>query len=135
MSAYATSTNLTDFGISAETLGSVPAGQADRILAGCSAVADGYLQSSGRITLPLTAWGDDLRMAVCKLGAWELMTVVLGHNPDDPNNFVWKDRAAEARTWLESVARGLITPVGLVDSSPTVEETGTEIYTEPRRGW
>lgn len=132
---YATIAELASFGISSEVTSGLTADVLNGILQAASAQADGYLQSSGRITLPLTAWGVDLKMAVCKLAAWEIMSVVLGHNPDDPNNFVWRDRRDEALKWLESVARGLVMPVGITDAVPTVVETGTAIYTEPRRGW
>jgi hypothetical protein len=93
------------------------------------------MQSSGRIKLPLSAWGVDLKQAVAKLCAWEIMVVLVGHNPDDPNNFVWRDRRDEALRWLENVARGLVMPVGIVDAEPTIVDNGTFIYSEPKRGW
>jgi phage gp36-like protein len=132
---YATVTELASFGISSEVTPAISSTVLDGILQACSAQADGYLQSSGRITLPLASWGVDLKMAVCKLAAWEVMAVVIGHNPDDANNFVWRDRRDEALRWLESVARGLVMPVGIVDSTPTVVKTGSVIVTETKRGW
>jgi hypothetical protein len=91
---------LGQFGISPEVTADpdapIDSAVLDGILQACSAQADGYLQSSGRITLPLTAWGVDLKMCVAKLAAWEIMAVRVGHNPDDPNNFVWRDRRDEA---------------------------------------
>lgn len=132
---YATIAELGSLGISSEVTSTISSEVLDGLLQAASAQADGYLQSSGRITLPLTAWGVDLKGAVCKLVAWEIMSVIVGHNPDDPNNFVWRDRRDEALKWLESVARGLVMPVGITDAVPTVVETGTAIYTETKRGW
>lgn len=132
---YATPSDLADFGLSSEVLASVDASRIARILIGCSISAGADLQSSGRIELPLASWGIDLTMAVAKIAAWEIMSVVIGHNPDDPNNFVWRDRGKEGREWLESVVRGLRSPVGIVDATPTQEDSGAEIYTEPQRGW
>jgi phage gp36-like protein len=136
---YCTVAELGQFGISPEVTADpdapIDSAVLDGILQACSAQADGYLQSSGRITLPLTAWGVDLKMCVAKLAAWEIMAVRVGHNPDDPNNFVWRDRRDEALKWLDSVARGLVMPVGIVDSKPTEVSTGSVIYTEPKRGW
>lgn len=135
MTQYCTRAELETFGINAEVIASFDNDTINGVLVACSAKADGFLQSSGRITLPLTSWGVDLKMAVAKLAAWEIMTVLIGHNPDDPNNFVWRDRSAEADAWLDKVARGLVMPVGIVDSKPTVVQTGSVIATEPTRGW
>lgn len=122
-------------GISDEVTAAIDNSKLDAILAAATEEAGGILQSSGRVKLPLSAWGADIKKAVCKLAAWDIMTTLIGHNPDDANNFVWKDRAKEGRDYLESVARGFIVPVGMVDATPTVTKTGTAIYTEPRRGW
>lgn len=135
MPAYCTTAELAAFGISSEVTTDIPAATITSVIDACSAQADGYLQSSGRIKLPITAWGIDLRMAVAKLVAWEIMAVVIGHNPDDPNNFVWRDRRDEALRWLESVAKGLIMPVGIVDATPTEVKTGTLVATEASRSW
>lgn len=132
---YATIAELASYGISSEVTAAYEDTVIDGILQACSAQADGYLQSSGRIVLPLTSWGVDLKMAVCKLAAWEIMAVTVGHNPDDANNFVWQSRRDEALKWLESVARGLVMPVGIVDSTPTVVKTGSVVVTEAGRGW
>lgn len=132
---YVTQAEVDAYGISSEVTATLDSAKLQGIRQACSAIADGYMQSSGRIKLPLTAWGIDLKMAVAKLCAWEIMSVIVGHNPDDPNNFVWRDRRDEALKWLDSVARGLVMPVGIVDATPTITSTGAEIYTESKRGW
>jgi phage gp36-like protein len=132
---YITQAEVETFGISSEVTSALDSAKLTGIRQSCSAMADGYLQSSGRIKLPLTAWGVDLKQAVAKLCAWEIMVVLVGHNPDDPNNFVWRDRRDEALKWLENVARGLVMPVGIVDATPSIVSDGAEIYTEAKRGW
>lgn len=131
----ATPADLALLGISDEVTSAIATDKLEALLAAASETAAGILQSSGRIKLPLSAWGMDIRAAVCRLVAWDVMRVLVGHNPDDPNNFVWTKAADEGTAYLEKVARGFIVPVGLVDATPTVTKTGTAIYTEPRRGW
>jgi phage gp36-like protein len=133
--ALATRDDLALHGCSSQITEGISDANLDAMLASASEEAAGILQSSGRVKLPLTAWGADLTKAVCKLTAWDIMTSLVGHNPGDANNFVWRDRAAEARDWLEKVARGLIMPVGLVDATPTVTKTGSVVVTETQRGW
>ena len=133
--ALATRDDLALLGLSDEVTSGIPDAKLDAILAASSELAGGILQSSGRIKLPLTAWGADVKEAVCKIAAWTIMSTLVGHNPDDANNFVWKDRATEGREYLEKVARGFIVPVGLVDATPTITKTGAAIYTESSRGW
>ena len=131
----ATRDDLAVLGISEAVTGEITDATLDKILTAATETAGSILQSSGRIKLPLTAWGADIKSAVAKMAAWDVMCVRIGHNPEDANNFVWRDRNVEARTYLEQVARGFIVPVGLVDATPTVTKTGTEIYTETQRGW
>lgn len=131
----ASSADLAMLGISDEVTRSIPAATLTAILTAATETAGAILQSSGRIKLPLTAWGADIKSAVAKMAAWDVMCVVIGHNPEDANNFVWRDRDREGRAYLEQVARGFVTPVGLVDATPTITKTGTEIYTETQRGW
>jgi len=131
----ATTADLAVLGISEAVTADIPAATLTAILTAATETAGSILQSSGRIKLPLTSWGADIKSAVAKMAAWDVMCVRIGHNPEDPNNFVWRDRDTAARTYLEQVARGFVVPVGLVDATPTVTKTGTEIYTEPLRGW
>ncbi len=141
MTQYATIADLNAVGLSTavtDGLGaSAPAREAllNANLIKRSVFADGYLGGSGRYTLPLTAWGDDLRLAVCQLAAWDLMSVSRGFNPETPSGAMWMTRRDEAMRWLEGVAAGRVVPAGIVDSSPALTETGVAIYTEPQRGW
>lgn len=97
--------------------------------------ADGYLRASGKLTLPLTAWGRDLRGAVGKLATWDVLTDVVGMNPEDAANSNWMSRRDEALDWLRGVARSSIVLEDTTDTTPTVEESPVVVYTNARRGW
>lgn len=88
--------------------------------------------------LPITAWGDDLKACVAKIAVYEFLSV-RGLNPEagssDKNV---KDRADQARTWLDKVAKGERTPTGIVDSSgdpAPVAGMQPEVDTASQRGW
>ncbi len=100
-----------------------------------SVYAEGYLAASGKYTLPITAWGDDLTLCVAQLAAWDIMTVAVGFDPESAANTNWIERRNEAQRWLEWVAAGKVSPVGIVDSSPDVTESGFDIDSDTPRGW
>ena len=102
-----------------------------RQLLGATGVVDGYL--SGVYSLPLTAWGDDLRRATAHIAAYDLM-VTLGYKPDEYDENI-RRRYLDAIAWLQQVAARKLAPAGLVDSTPTVVEGASIIYTESKRGW
>lgn len=132
MPAYATTADLARLTIPAEALADITAADQDAALAAASTLADGYLAS--RFTLPLSVWGDDLRLAVCSIGAYRLMTR-RGYNPvggDENLRLIYED----AMKWLKEVANGLITPL-VTDSSttPTEGRLAGEVRTSSKRGW
>lgn len=104
-------------------------------LAAATELASGIL--SVRYTLPIVAWGNDLSQAVCKLGAYDLLSV-RGFNPDGDDQNV-RMRYDDALKWLMAVANSKANAMGLVDSSttPTTPEDGggVEIVTHSPRGW
>jgi hypothetical protein len=106
----------------------------DAVLAAQSAIADGYIAASGK-KLPLASWGDDLRQAVAKMAAYEILSV-LGHNPETPGNALWRDRYLDAMGWLKDIQAGRASNVNMVETSPV----GTlldriETVSEGQRGW
>ena len=79
MPRYATTTDLARIGIASNALASIDTAAKEDALDACSSLADGYL--SGRYTLPLSAWADDLRLHVAGMaeplslvvdGGWEV---------------------------------------------------------------
>ena len=65
--AYAERTHLAQWGLPSTALSAIPTGTQDAALASASAKADSYLRA--RYALPLSAWGNELRQAVCELAA------------------------------------------------------------------
>jgi phage gp36-like protein len=101
-------------------------------LAATTELASGIL--AARFDLPITSWGGDLTQAVCKIAAYEILSV-RGFNPDGDDKNV-RDRYDDAMKWLADVAAGRITPIGLVDSTPDTEDLGgAEVVTVASRGW
>lgn len=105
-------------------------------LDGASAEADGFLGNQWK--LPLTAWGTDLKAAVCKIAVYEFLSVRgLSPEPGSPDGNI-KDRAKDARKWLEMVGAGTITPTGIQDSTPNTPGTpgfDVEVVSSSQRGW
>jgi phage gp36-like protein len=107
----------------------------DAMLDDRSRYADDYLVASGRYTLPLTAWGGSLTLAVAQLTAWDVMTAIVGMNPDEAANGNWIERRNEAQRWLEGVAAGRVVPIGIVDSTPDATENPVAGASDTLRGW
>jgi phage gp36-like protein len=113
VSRYAVPTDLQALSLTAAALTGISADEQQAALDSASGVADGYLAS--RYTLPITAYGQDLTRAVCNIAAYDLMSV-RGYSPDGSNSTI-RDRYDDAIRWLERVAAGTVSPVGVVDSS------------------
>lgn len=132
MTRYAERSDLTRFGLPSGALTNVSTTTQDAALDAASTLADGYLR--GRFELPLTAWGDDLKRAVCAVAAWDLM-VTRGFAPDAGNDEVLRQRYEDAIAWLKSVALGHVIPVNVTDATPEEDDGGTFSVSNPRRGW
>lgn len=106
-------------------------------LLAASEEADSYL--ANQYTLPLTAWGQDLRAAVCKIAVYEFLSV-RGLNPEPgSSDGNVKDRAKDARTWLMRVGEGKATPGGIADSGAPAgvgaPSAAPEVISSEQRGW
>lgn len=132
--SYATQTDLSRLGVKSTATASLASNDLDAALAAASAFADSYL--GNRYSLPLSAYGADVTLAVAKIAAWEIMSAQRGHSPENGADSIWKTRRDEAVAWLEKVASGDLTPSGCVDSTADVDELGTPtVTTTARRGW
>jgi hypothetical protein len=67
------------------------------------------------------------------LTSYDLLSV-RGFNPDGDDKNV-RDRYDDALRWLADVVNLKTNPVGLVDSTATVEDDGIAIVTHEPRGW
>lgn len=132
MTRYAERSDLTRFGLPAAALTNVATATQDAALDAASAVADGYLR--GRFELPLTAWGDDLRRAICAIASWDLMTA-RGFDPNAGADEVLRQRYEDAIAWLKSIALGHVIPVDVVDATPDEDDGGTFSVSNARRRW
>lgn len=113
-------------------LADVTAGDQTAHLKAASDELDGYFAS--RFKLPLTSWGADVKRKTCAIAAYTLM-VRAGFNPDSGADVAIRNGHEDALTWAKDVAKGLITPVGVVDSTPTKSDAGPRILTSAQRGW
>lgn len=123
------------FGLPQAALTRFTPAEREAAIGAASDVANGYLGQ--RYTLPLTAWGDDLRLAVCSISAFNLMGGQ-GFNPDGLTAEYLGKRHDDAVRWLERVARGMISPPAIQDSTPPEEERadcGPLVESDPPRGW
>ncbi len=134
MTQYAQITDLDNVGVKADVTAGIPDADLNAVLTKRSVFADGYLAAAGYV-LPISAWGDDLRLAVAQLAAWDVMTTLIGINPETPGGAVWMTRRDEAMSWLRDVAAQKIVPTGIVDATPDVSEGGLVCYTSEPRGW
>lgn len=134
MARYAEIDDLTKSGLNADLIEDIAEDVLNGLLEQRSRFADDYLGT--RYKLPLTApFPPSLTLAVCQLVAWDVMTAVLGMNPEDAANANWRDRRDEALAWLRDVAAGKLSPVGIVDATPSTVEGRVAIVTTAPRGW
>lgn len=135
--AYATRTQLGQFGIRAAALAGINNDDQDAALEAASDLADSYLRS--RFTLPLTAWQDDLRRVVCNIAAYDMLSS-RGYNPDAGADSNVRQRYEDAIRWLEGVASGRVTPSvtdsGSSGSSGSGSAAGVaRVFSSDPRGW
>lgn len=128
---FATLEQLYEHGRREDALSDVPLGVRVRALVTASAKANSALAL--RYDLPIVAWPDDLSEAVAKIAAYDLLSHQ-GFNPEggDANIRVRHD---DGMGWLIDVANGKLNPVGLIDSTPEIEDDGVVVASSPRRGW
>ena len=137
MSSYATTSDLAAYGLPSAVLSTIDPATQQEALDAASAKADGYIRS--RFVLPLKTWGLDLRQAVAKLAAYDLMSVN-GFNPEAGADENLRMRAQDAEKWLANVGKGEISPA-FTDSSPTVgadglsKPSGPRLTSQASRGW
>lgn len=130
MTTYATSSDLARLGVAAAALSGLSEDDKAAALASASSVADGYLAS--RFRLPLTAWGDDIRLAVCRIAALILMSS-RGFSPEDPAGVLYVELDKAARNWLHDVSVARVTPV-VTETVPAVMGSSRVTSNTPR-GW
>ncbi len=128
---YCSPTDISRFGAPADGLEELtPSEYADACLASTDE-ADGYI--GGAYTLPLSAWGSDLRLHVAKM-ATLLLFERRGWDPGGPDGQIVKGRE-RAIEWLNRLANGRLKPPGIIDSTPETFDGGSSVYSNTKRGW
>jgi phage gp36-like protein len=100
-------------------------------LVAASVELDGDLNR--RFTLPLTAWGEDVRRDVAVVAGYELLSGRGFDSADEGSAMLRRATAARAR-W-QRIGKGELDPPGLIDSTVTTNEGGPVFVTSTRRGW
>ncbi len=135
MAAYATPTDLERLGLNATALASLGAPVVAAQLEATSRMADGYLGNA--FPLPLTAWSDELRAAVCKIAVFELLST-RGYDPARGADEIVRLRHDDAMRWLREVHAGKVRPVGMVgtatDTDPSPRRR-SHLVVQADRGW
>lgn len=129
---YADPADLSGHGVPEDAIASVDDEDQARALIAATDELDGYFND--RYTLPLTAWGYDLRKRTAHVAAAALM-LTRGLAPEGDDYTTMKDLRDDAYKWAGDVGAKKISPPGIVDSTPTVDEGGPVLYTSAKRGW
>lgn len=135
MASYAEVADFAIYGLRAEVTADIDPAVILAHLTNASRVADSYIGNRG-YPLPLTAWGDDLRAAVCRIAAWTVL-VFKGTTPDEPTAMSVSKSRDDAIAWLRDVAKG-VANLDLVTTTPARGSNGMiSLITsdEPSRGW
>lgn len=134
MSSYANATDdFPMFGLPSSAIAAVPPANVQAALDRASNLADGYI--GAEYALPLKSWSSELTEAVCKIAAYELMSV-RGYNPEgDGGNL--RARYKDAIAWLTDVSKGAVAPPGIVGSDGEAEAADgvADMSSDPPRGW
>lgn len=95
-------------------------------LVAASRTADGYLSDADGFpyTLPLLQVGLDLKMRVCWIAAWTLLSSV-GYSPEAGQDNLYRQRYEDAIKWLEGVRDGDITSVDTIGTTPPTGDPAT----------
>lgn len=129
---YATPTDLDNLGVAALASENFSDDDKDRFLASATTEADGYLNA--RYTLPLTAWGDDLRQHVVNIAAYRML-MRRGWSPVSPEDETVRTGFTDAIAWLQRVKDERISPPDIIDSTPDEYDAGGFVVSKPKRGW
>lgn len=122
MSQYATLQQFYRFGLPYMAVENVLEDDLEAQIQAASSTADSYLANRG-YTLPLTAWGNDLTSAVCRIAAWSVLVNLRGVNPEDPAHAAVRLGQQDAMQWLRDVAKG-VANADVPSTTPVRRRTG-----------
>lgn len=126
MASYATTVDLASYAINPNAFAGISVVKQQQQLDAASTVAEGYL--ADQYHLPIAApYPVDLKMAVCSIAAFFLMTF-RGYQPGGSDEMI-RMRYDDAIKWLSGIASGMITPAGILDSTPNTREGAPRVVT------
>jgi phage gp36-like protein len=131
LTQYATRAQLAEYGLPSATLDQIDSDVQDDHLIAATSVARSYLRQ--RHSTEITAVGDEVAQAVCKIAAVSLLTHVIGIDPNTVSHALLITERDNAILWLRDVAAGKA--VADVTDSTADDSEGWAIYTEDSRGW
>lgn len=129
---YITDAELLSLGLPGAALSVVAESTRDQARAAASAEASSYLKK--RFALPLASWGSDLKRKVADLASYDLMTF-RGFDPGSESGALIVKRRDDAVLWLRDVAKGIVEPTDLVDSTEPVDEQAPLVASDTGAGW
>lgn len=140
---YATTADLTNYGLPATALGTVTPAQQQDAVDSAAGTVDSYLR--GRYPLPLLApIPVEITEATCKIAAWRIMSI-RGFNPANPGDVSIRDGYLDAVSWCNKVQRQAAHPnvvtadQGGQHTQPTVISSSVAYLNSggrlPQRGW
>jgi phage gp36-like protein len=129
---YATVEQSEGMAIPAAALATLTDQEKAQALLRASDFAEGKI--AGSFTMPISAWGDDVRGAVADLYVYHALSK-RGFNPELGTDQLIVERKNDATKWLTDVAAGRVKPPGIVDSTPESYEGGSYVVSRARRGW
>lgn len=127
-----TDAELLAYGLPDDALSIVDVAVRDAARAASSATILSYFKK--RFCLPIISCGEDTKRVVAHEAAYDLMTF-RGFNPGADSGVLIVKRHDDAILWARDVARGIVEPVDLVDSTPDIDEAAPLTLSDDVAGW
>ncbi len=111
MTAYATTTDLSNLGLPTVATAELSPSVLSAQLEAASAIVDSYF--GRRYAVPLGTWNSDVRVCVVALASYRILMFNIGFNPNNPQDLAIESDYKRWLAWLRDVAEGNITPGGM----------------------
>jgi phage gp36-like protein len=126
---YCDQQSIRRYGLPAGALESVTDEEMLEVCLAATDECDSYLGAA--FTLPLLQWGRDLRIHAAKMATMYLLDR-RGWDPQGADAPIKMGHERAVR-WLEQVAKGGLSPAGLIDSTTDVVDSGSVVFSRPKR--
>ena len=134
MSQYASIAELYLYGAPSTAFGGLSSDVLTDALQAASGRVDAALRTRRDNTqLPLTTYGADVRQAVCKLAAYECISV-RGYNPAAGADVSLRMRYEDAERWIRALAKGEI-HLDVVPAQTSASQGSATVISNTARGW